>query len=78
MDRASGNTLEVRGTVVEMTEAGALEHLDRLYELYTGTSPYFGTCVPAAFQEKERPVLCKILPTRVVTLDARRKEVVQR
>jgi hypothetical protein len=36
--------LEVRGTVVEMTEAGALEHLDGLCERYTGTSPYL---VPA-------------------------------
>jgi PPOX class probable F420-dependent enzyme len=68
--------LEVRGRVVEMTEAGAMEHLDSLCELYTGKSPYFGVCVPVAFQEIERPVLCKILPTRVVTLDARRKEVV--
>ena len=71
-------SLEVRGTVVAMTGAGALEHLDRLCELYTGKSPYFGTCVPVAFKEKEMPVICKILPTRVVTLDARRKEVVQR
>jgi len=51
------SSLEVRGIVVEMTEAGALEHLNSLCELYTGKSPYFGTCVPAAFQEKERPVL---------------------
>ena len=70
-------SLEVRGTVVEMTEDGAQEHLDGLCELYTGTSPYFGACVPDEFKEKERPVICKILPNRVVTLDARRKEVVQ-
>ncbi|HEX6554553.1 MAG TPA: pyridoxamine 5'-phosphate oxidase family protein, partial [Ktedonobacteraceae bacterium] len=62
--------LEVRGTVVEMTEAGALEHLDALCELYTGRSPFFGACVPAEFKEKEKPVICKILPTHVVTLDA--------
>ena len=53
-----------------MTESGALQHLDSLCERYTGTFFYFGICVPAAFQEKERPVLCKILPTHVVTLDA--------
>jgi PPOX class probable F420-dependent enzyme len=64
-------SLEVRGTVVEMTEVGALEHLDRLSERYTGASPYFGACVPAALKEREVPVICKILPTRVVTLDAR-------
>jgi PPOX class probable F420-dependent enzyme len=64
-------SIEVRGTVVEMTEAGAMEHLDGLSELYTGRSPYFGECVPVELKEKEIPVLCKILPTRVVTLDAR-------
>jgi PPOX class probable F420-dependent enzyme len=70
-------SLEVRGTVVEMTETGAMQHLDTLSERYTGRSPYFGACVPVEFREKETPVLCKILPFRVVTLDARRKEVMQ-
>ena len=63
--------LEVRGRVVEMTETGALEHLDGLSELYTGCSPYFGACVPAELQATEIPVLCKIYPEHVVTLDAR-------
>lgn len=67
----------MRGTVVEMTETGALEHLDRLCRLYTGKSPYFGECVPAEFKERETPVLCKILPTRVVTTDATRKKAEQ-
>ena len=66
--------LEIRGLVVEMTEEGAMEHLDGLSELYTGRKPYFGECVPVEFKEKETPVLCKILPTCVVALDARRKE----
>jgi PPOX class probable F420-dependent enzyme len=66
-------SLEVRGVVVEMTEMGAMEHLDSLSLLYTGKAPYFGECVPANFKETETPVLCKILPTHVVTLDARRK-----
>ncbi len=61
--------IEVRGTVVEMTEAGAVEHLDSLSELYVGRSPYFGACVPAELKGKETPVLCRILPTHVVTLD---------
>jgi hypothetical protein len=69
--------LEVRGTVVEITEAGALEHLDGLCELYIGKSPYFGGRVPAEFKEKEIPVVCKMLLTHVVTLDATRKEVEQ-
>jgi PPOX class probable F420-dependent enzyme len=65
--------LEVRGIVVEMTEIGALQHLDHLSERYTGASPYFGRCVPAHWQQTEVPVLCKIQPTHVVTLDARPK-----
>lgn len=64
--------LEVRGTVIEMTENGALEHLDGLSMLYTGKAPYFGECVPAEFKQTEVPVLCKILPTHVVSLDARK------
>ena len=67
-------SLEVRGRVVEMTEAGAMEHLDGLSERYTGAEPYFGACVPAEFKEKEIPVLCKILPIHVCTLDAQKQE----
>ena len=64
-------SLEIRGTVVEMTETGALEHLDGLSELYIGRKPYFGACVPADLKQTEIPVLCKIKPEHVVTLDAR-------
>jgi PPOX class probable F420-dependent enzyme len=66
--------LEIRGLVVEMTEDGALEHLDGLSKLYIGRKPYFGECVPVEFKEKETPVLCKILPTYIVALDARCKD----
>ena len=66
--------IEVRGRVVEMTEVGALEHLDSLAELYAGRSPYFGECVPAELKDKETPILCRILPTRIVTLDATCRE----
>ena len=69
--------IEIRGRVVDMTEEGAIEHLDGLCELYTGKRPYFGKCVPAELKEKETPVLCRILPTHVVTLDARPREVVR-
>lgn len=65
--------LEVRGRVVEMTEVGALAHLDGLSLLYTGRTPYFGACVPAELAATETPVLCLIRPTRVVTLDARKE-----
>lgn len=69
-------SLEIRGEVVEMTEDGAMEHLDNLTFQYTGKTPYFGECVPVELKEKEFPVLCKILPTHIVTLDARKKKAV--
>ncbi len=71
-------SLEVRGTVIEMTEEGALDHLDLLSERYTGTRPYFGACVPAEFKAKEIPVLCRIVPTHVCPLDARKTKALCR
>jgi len=65
-------SLEIRGRVVEMTEDGAMEHLDGLSVKYTGVGPYFGGCIPAHFRETEVPTLCRIKPTRVVTLDSER------
>ena len=64
--------LEVRGIVVDMTEDGAMEHLDALSLRYTGLAPYFGGCVPAELAATETPVLCRIRPTCVVALDARK------
>ncbi|HEX5968349.1 MAG TPA: PPOX class F420-dependent oxidoreductase [Intrasporangium sp.] len=65
--------LEIRGKVVEMTEVGAAEHLDALASTYVGRQiHYFGDAVPARFAETEVPVLCRIRPTHVVALDARR------
>lgn len=63
--------LEVRGTIVEMTEDGAMDHLDGLSLRYAGVAPYFGRCIDAKFRETETPVLCRIRPTHVVTLDCR-------
>lgn len=67
-------SLEIRGVVVEMTQAGALQHLNGLSEKYTGLTPYFGGCVAAELQATETPVLCRIRPVHVTTLDARTKE----
>jgi PPOX class probable F420-dependent enzyme len=62
--------LEVRGTVVEMTEDGALEHLDGLASLYMGRpARYFGDCIAAEFAATETPVLVRILPAHVVARD---------
>jgi PPOX class probable F420-dependent enzyme len=63
--------LEVRGSVIEMTEEGAAEHLDALASKYAGRPiRYFGDAIPARFAESETPVLCRIRPTQVVALDA--------
>jgi PPOX class probable F420-dependent enzyme len=64
--------LEIRGTVVEMTEVGAAPHLDALASKYVGRPVrYFGDVLPIAFSETEIPVLCRIRPDHVVALDAR-------
>jgi PPOX class probable F420-dependent enzyme len=63
--------LEVRGTVLEMTELGAADHLDDLASKYAGRPiHYFGDAIPARFAETEIPVLCRIRPTHVTALDA--------
>jgi PPOX class probable F420-dependent enzyme len=63
--------LEVRGTVVEMTEEGAGGHLDALASKYAGRPiRYFGEAIPARFAETEIPVLCRIRPDHVVAVDA--------
>jgi PPOX class probable F420-dependent enzyme len=63
--------LEVRGTVVEMSEDGASRHLDDLASRYIGRQVrYFGDVIPLAFAETEIPVLCRIRPTHVVAMDA--------
>ncbi len=68
--------LEVRGTVVEMTEEDAAAHLDTLASKYMGRPVrYFGDCIPARFSETEVPVLCRIRPDHVVALDAAGSEV---
>ena len=63
--------LEIRGTVVEMTESGAARHLDELASKYIGRRVrYFGYVIATRFAETEIPVLCRIRPTHVVALDA--------
>ena len=69
-------SLEIRGTVVAMTEEGAGQHLDSIASRYLGKPVrYFGDVIPIQFAETEVPVLCRILPTHVVVLDARPAEV---
>ncbi len=59
--------IEIRGTVVQMTEEGALEHLDQLTQLYMRNpeAHFFGDSVPAELQATYRPVKVKIAPTHI-------------
>ncbi|MGZ4127247.1 MAG: PPOX class F420-dependent oxidoreductase [Actinomycetota bacterium] len=67
--------LEIRGSVVEMAEAGAVEHLDQLASKYAGRPiRFFGDSIPARFAETEIPVLCRIRPIHVVAVDATERQ----
>ena len=57
--------IEVRGLVVEMTEEGAVEHDDRLAQLYLGKpgATFFGDAVPAELAERD--VLRKLVDDEV-------------
>ena len=57
--------IEVRGEVVEITEVGALEHLNELNYLYSGKPNFFGDSVPAEFIHKFTPLKVRIEPLRV-------------
>ena len=57
--------LEIRGTVVEITEEGAVEHITSLAHTYAGQD-YYGGVQTAEQAEKETRVICKIEPTRVI------------
>ena len=62
--------LEIQGTVIEMTEDGARDHLDSLSSKYAGRPvSYFGDIIPATLAESEFPVLCRIRPDKVLTQD---------
>jgi hypothetical protein len=57
--------IEVRGKVIEITEEGALEHLNELNYLYSGKPNFFGDSVPAEFIHKFTPLKVRIEPIRV-------------
>ena len=59
--------IEIRGLVVEMTEEGALEHLDQLTVAYLKKpgARFFGDSVPAEQQALHVPVKIRIEPTHV-------------
>ena len=57
--------VEVRGKVIEITEEGALEHLNELNMLYTGKPNFFGDCIDAELIHKFDPLKIIIEPTRI-------------
>jgi PPOX class probable F420-dependent enzyme len=59
--------IEIRGAVVEMTEQGALEHLDQLTRLHLckADAEFFSDCVPAALRASYIPVKVRIAPHHV-------------
>lgn len=59
--------IEIRGTVIEMTGEGALEHLDALTQLYLHKpdARFFGDSVAANLRSRYIPVKIRIAPTRV-------------
>lgn len=61
------HNIEVRGEVVEMTEAGAIEHNDRLTQLYLAKSQahFFGDAIPVELAGKFQPVKVSIKPGHV-------------
>lgn len=60
--------LEIRGMVEAISEAGALDQLNRLALKYTGHPTYYGHVVPAEDEGKAIHLLCKVRPTKVVTV----------
>ena len=64
----AGRWLEVRGEV-EISEEGALKHLDELTRQYTDKRHYYGGIFPVEQRECETRIICKIIPKKV-TLDA--------
>lgn len=57
--------IEVRGQVVEMTEEGAVEHLNELNMLYGSGAEFFGDSVDVELRHKFTPVKVRIRPLRV-------------
>ncbi len=61
--------IEIRGRVVDMTEVGALEHLDLLTRLYLGKpdAKFFGDSISPDLRDEYRPVKVVIAPKSVRT-----------
>jgi hypothetical protein len=61
------HNIEVRGEVVEITETGAIEHNDRLAQIYLAKpeAHFFGDVIPAGLAGKFQPVKVSIRPVHI-------------
>jgi PPOX class probable F420-dependent enzyme len=57
--------VEIRGTVVDMTENGAEAHADKLTQRYTGKRHFYGDVYPVERKYDETRVIVKIRPDKV-------------
>ena len=57
--------IEVRGTVAEIAEEGAVKHIGELARIYTSQPGFYGYTVPADQQHRETRLMCRIKPSRV-------------
>jgi PPOX class probable F420-dependent enzyme len=57
--------IEVRGVVDEITEEGAVAHIDELSRLYENKPGFFGHVAPAERANLETRIIFKIRPVRV-------------
>jgi len=57
--------IEIRGVVEEITEEGAVDHIDELARLYTGAPSYYGHQAPAERRMQETRIILKVKPTRI-------------
>jgi len=60
--------IEIRGEV-EISEAGAVEHLDQITRQYTRHPQYYGYVFPYERQTQERRIICRIHAAKI-NLDA--------
>lgn len=62
--------IEIRGEVDEITQEGALEHIDALARRYTRHDRYYGGAAPAARRNNETRVIYRIRPHKVTAYPA--------
>lgn len=57
--------IEIRGTVIEVTEEGGVDHIDELARIYTGDPGFYGYTAASERRDLETRLLCRIEPTRI-------------